>query len=137
MASTIKAASLMAAGQAISAGLISAKVVALTEGVVKTMFVSKIKSSDGGGAGRWCWSSVGLVSVTACSATRRQWPNRERTQAVEKTPAAKDEKNVPMDNANKSGEKKKPDDQGDGLPSVSMSAVDAGNPLGRWGLARL
>ncbi|MCE9568324.1 MAG: sigma-70 family RNA polymerase sigma factor [Planctomycetes bacterium] len=42
--STIKAASLMAAGQVASSGLISAKVVALTEGVVKAMFVNKIKS---------------------------------------------------------------------------------------------
>lgn len=44
VASTIKAASLMATGQAVSAGLISAKVVALTDGVVKAMFVNKIKS---------------------------------------------------------------------------------------------
>jgi RNA polymerase sigma factor (sigma-70 family) len=44
VASTIKAASLMAAGQAVSAGLISVKVVSLTEGVVKAMFVTKIKS---------------------------------------------------------------------------------------------
>jgi RNA polymerase sigma factor (sigma-70 family) len=42
VASTIKAASLLAAGRA--AGVISAKVAALTEGVVKTMFVTKIKS---------------------------------------------------------------------------------------------
>ena len=42
VASTIKAASLLAAGRA--AGVISAKVAALTEGVVKAMFVTKIKS---------------------------------------------------------------------------------------------
>jgi hypothetical protein len=42
VASTIKAASLLAAGQA--AGIVSAKVAALTEGVVKAMFVTKIKS---------------------------------------------------------------------------------------------
>ncbi len=42
VASTIKAASLMAAGQAV--GVVSAKVAALTEGVVKAMFVTKIKS---------------------------------------------------------------------------------------------
>jgi RNA polymerase sigma factor (sigma-70 family) len=40
--STIKAASLWAAGRA--AGVVSARVAALTEGVVKAMFVSKIKS---------------------------------------------------------------------------------------------
>lgn len=44
VASTIRAASLMAAGQVVSVGLISANVVALTEGVVRAMFVSKIKS---------------------------------------------------------------------------------------------
>ena len=43
VASTIKAASLLAAGQA--AGVVSAKVAALTEGVVKAMFVTKIKSA--------------------------------------------------------------------------------------------
>ncbi len=42
--STIKAVSLSATGQAVSCGLTSAKVVALTEEVVKAMFVSKIKS---------------------------------------------------------------------------------------------
>lgn len=44
LASTIKAVSLLATAQAVSCVLTSAKVVALTEGVVKAMFVSKIKS---------------------------------------------------------------------------------------------
>ncbi len=43
ISSTIKAASLMAAGQAV-AGVIPVKVAALTEGVLKAMFVTKIKS---------------------------------------------------------------------------------------------
>src|SRR5439155_10323589 len=42
VASTIKAASLLAAGQA--AGVVSAKVAALSEGVVNAMFTTKIKS---------------------------------------------------------------------------------------------
>jgi len=42
VASTIKAASLLAAGQV--AGVVSAKVAALTEGVLKAMFMTKIKS---------------------------------------------------------------------------------------------
>ncbi|QEL17711.1 sigma-70 family RNA polymerase sigma factor [Limnoglobus roseus] len=42
VSSTIKAANLLAAGRA--AGVVSVKVAALTEGVVKVMFVSKIKS---------------------------------------------------------------------------------------------
>jgi RNA polymerase sigma factor (sigma-70 family) len=41
--STIKGASLFAAGQTAAAGLISVKAVALTEGVLKTMLLSKIK----------------------------------------------------------------------------------------------
>jgi hypothetical protein len=40
--STVKAASVIAAGQAAAAGLISAKAAALTEGVLKTMFLSKL-----------------------------------------------------------------------------------------------
>jgi hypothetical protein len=43
VSSTVKAASLLAAGQAAIAGLISAKVVALTEGVVITMLLNKLK----------------------------------------------------------------------------------------------
>jgi RNA polymerase sigma factor (sigma-70 family) len=41
--STIKAASLVAGGQAAATGLISAKVVALSEGVIKTMLLTKLK----------------------------------------------------------------------------------------------
>ena len=40
---TVQAATLMAAGKALAAGVISAKVVALTEGVLKTMLLTKIK----------------------------------------------------------------------------------------------
>lgn len=43
MSSTIKAAPLIAAGQATAGGVISAKVAALTEGVIMNMFLSKIK----------------------------------------------------------------------------------------------
>src|SRR5262247_2010959 len=48
VSSTIKAASLFAAGQAAATGVISVKVAALTEGVLKTMFVSKLKIATGG-----------------------------------------------------------------------------------------
>ena len=43
VSSTIKAASLLAAGQALTTGLISTKVAALTEGVLKAMLLSKLK----------------------------------------------------------------------------------------------
>ncbi len=55
VASTIKAASLLAAGQA--AGVVTAKVAALTEGVVKAMFVSKIKAT------------LSVVLILCCVAT--------------------------------------------------------------------
>jgi RNA polymerase sigma factor (sigma-70 family) len=44
MSSTIKAAGLFATGQATATGVISAKVAGLTEGVLKEMFLHKIKS---------------------------------------------------------------------------------------------
>jgi RNA polymerase sigma factor (sigma-70 family) len=43
VASTVKAASSLAAGQALTAGLVSAEVVALTEGVLQAMFLSKLR----------------------------------------------------------------------------------------------
>jgi hypothetical protein len=43
ISSTIKAASYLAAGQALTTGLVSAKVAALTEGVVKAMLLNKLK----------------------------------------------------------------------------------------------
>jgi RNA polymerase sigma factor (sigma-70 family) len=43
VASTVKAATLLAAGQAASAGLIPAQVAALTEGVLKTMLLTRLK----------------------------------------------------------------------------------------------
>ena len=45
--STIKAASLLAAGKAVATGAISLKVVALTEGVIKAMLVTKLKAAIG------------------------------------------------------------------------------------------
>jgi RNA polymerase sigma factor (sigma-70 family) len=44
VSSTIKVATLVAAGQAVAPGLISAKVAALTEGVLKTMLLNKLKT---------------------------------------------------------------------------------------------
>lgn len=43
VASTVKAAALSGLGQAVTAGVISANVAALTEGVLTTMFVAKVK----------------------------------------------------------------------------------------------
>lgn len=47
MSSTIKAVTSMAAGQAANAGVISAQAAALTEGMVKTMMLTKLKIATG------------------------------------------------------------------------------------------
>lgn len=47
VASTIQAASMLAAGQAAAAGVISVQVVALTDGVMKAMWLAKLKSMIG------------------------------------------------------------------------------------------
>ncbi len=56
-ASTIKAASLFAAGKAAAAGAISVKVAGLTEGVLKTMLLNKLKAVMAGVLvlGMLCW----------------------------------------------------------------------------------
>jgi RNA polymerase sigma factor (sigma-70 family) len=48
VSSTIKAASLFAAGQAATTGMISGQVVALTEGVLKTMLLTKLRVATAG-----------------------------------------------------------------------------------------
>jgi RNA polymerase sigma factor (sigma-70 family) len=63
VASTSKAAGLLAAGQALTAGAVSPNVAALTEGVVKAMFLTRLKTitamlvlltAVGGGIGLFC-----------------------------------------------------------------------------------
>ncbi len=87
VSSTIKAASLLAAGQA--AGVVSAKVAALTEGVVKAMFVTKIKD---------VLAVVLILGILATGATvltcRSAAGQDDKKPAAEKPvePAAKQEK---------------------------------------------
>jgi RNA polymerase sigma factor (sigma-70 family) len=57
LASTIQGASLFATGQAATAGVVSAKVAALAEGVLKTMLLTKLKIA----------TAVVLVVALACS----------------------------------------------------------------------
>ena len=90
VASTIKAASLLAAGQA--AGVVSVKVAALTEGVVKAMFVTKIKSV----------LAVVLVVAALAGAAGLLY----QTQAAEQ-PKAKEELSVTKKDQRK-GEEKQP-----------------------------
>jgi RNA polymerase sigma factor (sigma-70 family) len=62
--STVKAAGLYAAGQAAAIGMISVKVAALTEGVLKTMLSSKLKVA-----------TVVLLAVLACGGTLALMPS--------------------------------------------------------------
>ena len=67
ISSAVKNVALVATGQALAAGMISAKVAALTQGVMKAMFLTKLKSVVGvmlavmvlGGVGTW----VGLSAA--------------------------------------------------------------------------
>jgi RNA polymerase sigma factor (sigma-70 family) len=73
VSSTIKAASLLAAGQAAATAVASAKVAALTEGVLKAMLLTKIKTATALALGAvLAWSAVGLLLETLTAAEPRQ-----------------------------------------------------------------
>jgi RNA polymerase sigma factor (sigma-70 family) len=80
IASTIKAQAALAAGQAANAALLSAKVVALTEGVLKAMWIANLKVS----------SAVLAVAVltTAMTAGIYAYPTAVEGIAPEKSPTA-------------------------------------------------
>jgi RNA polymerase sigma factor (sigma-70 family) len=65
MTSTIKAVTLVAAGQAVTAGVVSARIAALTEGVLKAMLISKLKTVAG------AFLAAGLIGVVAASSFPR------------------------------------------------------------------
>jgi RNA polymerase sigma factor (sigma-70 family) len=69
VSSTIKAASLFAAGPATAAGAVSAKVAALAEGVVRTMFLTKLKLTTAVLVAIALASAIGGGSFTALQAT--------------------------------------------------------------------
>jgi RNA polymerase sigma factor (sigma-70 family) len=99
MSSTIKAASLLAAGQA--AGMISVKVAALTEGVLNTMFLTKLKTATavllvmavgiaGVGAGGLLHQTEAAEQAKAQRATEKANNEKQPTAAANpKEPAAK------------------------------------------------
>jgi len=66
MTSTIKGVTLVAAGQAAAAGVISAPVAALTEGVLKTMLLMKLKT-----AGAVLFVGLGLAALGGGLSTRQ------------------------------------------------------------------
>jgi RNA polymerase sigma factor (sigma-70 family) len=84
--STIKAATLFAAGQTAATGVISAKVVALTEGVLKTMLLTKLKIATA----VLLLAGVGVGVGVALPHTRaQQTPTKEPERKKESPPAAK------------------------------------------------
>lgn len=87
MTSTIKAATVFAAGQT-TAGLISAKVVTLTEGTVKAMFLAKLKSIVA------VVVMLGFVATGATIFCRSAAGQEDKKPIAEKTvePAAKQKK---------------------------------------------
>jgi RNA polymerase sigma factor (sigma-70 family) len=89
LSSTVKAASLFAANPAAAVGIVSAKVIALSEGVVKSMIVTKLKAVLAGFIALAVLAGgVGLFAL--------------RTQADE--PAAKPEENAKTDAESLQGE---------------------------------
>ena len=117
VASTIKALSLLAAGQA--AGVVSVKVAALTEGVLKAMFLSKLKAV-----------SLLLVMMSCVMAGGFLC----YTQAAEPMSGSKSKADVPLATQYadpKSGSKSKADDQlgGKSKESDSDKVMTAGEVL--------
>src|SRR5262249_39002313 len=86
--STIKAASLLAAGQMAAAGLISAKAAALTEGVLKTMFLSKLKIAV------IAFLVIGTLGIGIGAQTRRTLAAEPPPAASKSAPHIQDEGNI-------------------------------------------
>jgi WD40 repeat protein len=87
MLSTIKAAGLFAAGPAAAAGVISAKVAALTEGVLKTMLLTKLKIAT---AVLLLLAGLGVgLGAALPHARAQQTPTKEPARKKESPPAAK------------------------------------------------
>jgi uncharacterized protein (TIGR03067 family) len=82
--STVNAAAMVAAGQAAAEGVISAKVAALTEGVLKAMFLTKLKTVSAVLAATLLATAAGVFTYHAPAAGQR-----EATQGGEPQPAGK------------------------------------------------
>jgi RNA polymerase sigma factor (sigma-70 family) len=91
VSNTIKATSLLAAGQAATTGVISAKVAALTEGMLKTMLLAKLKMMTA--------MLLALSLVTLTSALLAWGQTADKSDSAEK-PAPKPEKPVAKQVAN-------------------------------------
>jgi RNA polymerase sigma factor (sigma-70 family) len=86
LASTIRAATAVAAGQAV-AGVIPAEVAALTEGILKTMLLSKIKATT---FALLMAAVAGILAGLACGALAGEGPSQKRedqTRSARPNPA--------------------------------------------------
>jgi predicted DNA-binding protein (UPF0251 family) len=83
MTSTIKAVTLVAAGQAVTAGVVSARIAALTEGVLKAMLISKLKTIAG------AFLAAGLIGVVAASSFPRAAATPGDPPGVQQKPKAR------------------------------------------------
>jgi uncharacterized protein (TIGR03067 family) len=91
MSFTVKAAAMIAAGQATVAGAVSAKVAILTEGVLKAMLLNKVKTS-----------TVGLLLVAltiGAAGAIYQAQAAEQPKEEQKTKTTEDEATSPLDKA--------------------------------------
>jgi len=96
VSSTVKAASTFAAGQAASQAVISARVAALTEGVLKSMFMTKLRtvtmalliSALVGGAGLFCGSQAAEQGKEAPTASGPETAREPALADREAEPAA-------------------------------------------------
>jgi RNA polymerase sigma factor (sigma-70 family) len=84
--STVKAAASIAAGKAVGTVLVSAKVAALTEGVMKTMFLAKLKMTTAVLV-LVSLATTGIVGFSYTTIANAQTENRQQAQAEKpKTP---------------------------------------------------
>ncbi len=99
MSSTVQAASLLTAGQAATSGLISAKVAALTEGVLRTMFVTQLKITGvlvlaltmlGTGMGVVCHRTLAVLPAQAQAANSFQAEEGRQERGRRENPAPAD-----------------------------------------------
>ncbi len=90
--STVKAATLIAAGRTVATGVISAKVATLTEGVLKTMWLTKLKTATAvllvvalvyAGIGAFTHPALGQRQPDNAAGTPKETRAKEQAQAKE------------------------------------------------------
>jgi RNA polymerase sigma factor (sigma-70 family) len=122
-ASTAQAASALAAGPALGAGIISSKVLALTEGAVRTMFFSKLQ-----------WVTVACMSVFLAGAggtliTYQASGADKKGVRHQATLSAAEEKAQQPQPDKENAEKSKPKERTHGYLGVMLKGDEEGGPV--------